>query len=132
MRDSGRVQACLRQLRALGCRVAIDDFGTGYSSLAYLKTFPADTIKVDRAFVQQVDAQAGDAAIFTAILGLARSLGLSVTAEGVETEGQLAWLTRQGCDDAQGFLFGKALSGHDILKRFATPDTQRPSDVVRA
>jgi EAL domain-containing protein (putative c-di-GMP-specific phosphodiesterase class I)/CheY-like chemotaxis protein/GGDEF domain-containing protein len=132
MRDSGPAQACLRRLRELGCKVSIDDFGTGYSSLAYLKTFPADAIKVDRAFVQQVDTQPGAAAIFAAILGLARSLGLSVTAEGVETEGQLAWLTRMECDDVQGYLLGKAQSGYDIAQQYKSRDTVLRSDVVRA
>jgi predicted signal transduction protein with EAL and GGDEF domain len=118
MRDSSRAQSRLRQLRDLGCHIAIDDFGTGYSSLAYLKRFPADALKIDRAFIQHLTDDTVDAAIVQAVLDLSRSLGLSVTAEGVETETQLAWLRRHGCDDVQGYLTGRPVPAHEILKQY--------------
>src|SRR5256714_8441002 len=94
----------LKKLRKLGCRIALDDFGTGYSSLAYITRFPPDRIKIDKAFVRDVDQSAGDAAIAMAILSLGASLELTVTAEGIEREGQLEWLRSRGCDEVQGFL----------------------------
>jgi PAS domain S-box-containing protein len=96
------VQA-LSALRSIGVRVAIDDFGTGYSSLLYLKRFPADLLKVDRAFVQGLGVSDGDTAIVDAVVGLGHRLGLEVVAEGVETEHQLDELRRRRCDQAQGY-----------------------------
>ena len=87
--------------------LAIDDFGTGYSSLSYLKHFPVGTLKVDQSFVADVTDNADSAAIVTAIIALARALDMEVVAEGVETEGQAAFLREQGCDKLQGFLFGR-------------------------
>jgi diguanylate cyclase (GGDEF)-like protein/PAS domain S-box-containing protein len=92
-------------LRALGVRLSIDDFGTGYSSLGYLRRFPVDSIKVDRSFVDGLGTEAEDSAIVAAVVGLGHALGLSVVAEGVETELQLAELGGLGCDRAQGFFF---------------------------
>lgn len=118
MQDGSRAQSRLRELRELGCQVAIDDFGTGYSSLAYLKRFPADSVKIDRAFIQHLGDSAADAAIVRAVLDLSRSLGLSVTAEGVETDAQLEWLRQHGCHDVQGYLTGRPMSAHEILRRY--------------
>jgi diguanylate cyclase (GGDEF)-like protein/PAS domain S-box-containing protein len=105
--DSSRALSILRRLKALGVRIAMDDFGTGYSSLSYLQSFPFDKIKIDRAFIANLETNAQSGAIVTAVVGLARGLGLPVLAEGVETEGQWAFLARASCDEVQGYLIGK-------------------------
>jgi diguanylate cyclase (GGDEF)-like protein len=120
LRDAVRVRRGLNAVRELGCRVAVDDFGTGYSSLAYLRGFPVDMLKVDRVFVQRVHSDPVDAAICMAVLTLARSLGLGVTAEGVELEDQLRWLREHGCDEIQGFLIAKALPALEVERRYAS------------
>ena len=118
MSDLAPVQAGLAATRRIGCRVAVDDFGTGSSSLAYLRELPIDELKVDRLFIARVDDSPVDAAIFAAVLSLARSLSLPVTAEGVETVAQLEWLRSHGCDHAQGYLLAKPMEGHRILELY--------------
>ncbi len=105
MDESDTVLKTLRQLRDLGIRIALDDFGIGYSSLSYLRRFPVDKIKIDRSFIHDIDNH-DTAAIVSTIIGLGAQLGITVTAEGVETEGQLEFLRREGCVEAQGYLIG--------------------------
>src|SRR5262245_25930574 len=118
IKDAATVQNTLKRFRDMGCRIALDDFGTGYSSLAYITRFPPDRIKIDKAFVRDVDRAAGDAAIANAILSLAMSLDLTVTAEGVERVEQLAWLSARGCHEAQGFLLARPMPAADLEARF--------------
>jgi diguanylate cyclase (GGDEF)-like protein len=112
--DFARIQTGLKALKALGCRIALDDFGTGYSSLAYLQRLPLDRIKVDRSFVTNVHHNRADGAIFDAVIALARSVDLSVLAEGVETAAQLDWLKAHGCHEAQGYLLGKPMPAAEL------------------
>jgi diguanylate cyclase (GGDEF)-like protein len=109
--------AALAQLQALrerGVGIAMDDFGTGHSSLTQLRAFPFDRLKIDRSFVKDLPAGGDALAIVRAVTGLGRSLGIAVTAEGVETQAQVQELLREGCDAAQGFLFGRPVPGSDV------------------
>lgn len=99
--------ATLKALKDLGMRLAVDDFGTGYSSLAYLQRFAIDRLKIDRSFIKDLPQKTSDAAIAATIIAMARTLGLEVLAEGVETVDQLAWLSSQDCTCYQGFLFSR-------------------------
>ncbi|HEX2039798.1 MAG TPA: EAL domain-containing protein [Acidimicrobiales bacterium] len=107
----------LRALRALGVRISIDDFGTGYSSLSYLKRFPVDVLKIDRSFVDGLGVDPEDQAIVTAIVSLARALGLGVVAEGVETAEQLDEVRRLGCNSVQGYYLGRPRVASEALER---------------
>jgi diguanylate cyclase (GGDEF)-like protein/PAS domain S-box-containing protein len=106
--------AILHQLRELGVSISMDDFGTGYSSLSYLRSFPFDKIKIDRSFVKDLARRSDCLAIVRAISGLGRSLNITTTAEGVETEDQLDWLRAEGCNEVQGFLFSAARPASEI------------------
>ncbi|HYG62587.1 MAG TPA: EAL domain-containing protein, partial [Thermoanaerobaculia bacterium] len=111
----------LSRIRTQGVQVAIDDFGTGYSSLSYLQQFPIESLKIDRSFIARVGEQGENAEILRAILTLARSLGIRVIAEGVETGEQLAQLVAMGCDMAQGYLFSPPVDAGTARALLAQP-----------
>ncbi len=123
----GRVEArrttleTLRQLRALGVSIVMDDFGTGHSSLSYLRNFPFDKIKIDRVFVHDLSSKKNSRAIIRAVAQLAGSLGMETTGEGVETKGELDFLKRVGCTEAQGHFFSRAVPANDIQALLARP-----------
>ena len=104
----------LNALKTLGIKIAVDDFGTGYSSLAYLKRFPIDVLKIDRAFVGGLSSGEHDSAIVQTVIGLARALGLRTTAEGIEELSQWRLLEQLGCDQGQGFVFSRPLRPENI------------------
>ena len=114
LRDPSAAQTTIGECRSLGFRVVLDDFGTYYSSLSYLKKLGADTIKIDRSFVNGLPGDDGDAAIVRAIIALGRSLGREIIAEGVETVEQARWLVREGCSTAQGFLYARPMADVDF------------------
>ncbi|MER9743126.1 MULTISPECIES: EAL domain-containing protein [unclassified Mesorhizobium] len=124
MDESETVLKTLRQLRELGIRIALDDFGTGYSSLGYLRRFPVDKIKIDRSFIHDIDNK-DTAAIVRTIIGLGAELGITVTAEGVETEAQLDILRKAGCVEAQGFLIGMPSKAADMARLLKTRAASR-------
>jgi EAL domain-containing protein (putative c-di-GMP-specific phosphodiesterase class I) len=109
----------LHALRAMGLHLSVDDFGTGYSSFSYLKHFPLDTLKIDRAFIREITSDPDDAAISTAIIALGHALGLTVTAEGVETEGHVQLLREQGCDEMQGYFFSRPVTAERLADLLA-------------
>jgi EAL domain-containing protein (putative c-di-GMP-specific phosphodiesterase class I) len=110
MDDLPRVKQRLAQLKSLGLRISIDDFGTGYSSLGHLKELPIDKLKIDRSFVHDLPANRDSAAIARAIIQMGRNLGMTVIAEGVETEAQRAFLAEHQCDELQGLLISPPLA----------------------
>ncbi|MGQ7817508.1 GGDEF-domain containing protein [Pseudomonas sp. A46] len=114
MEDISTAAQHLLSLRRSGALIAIDDFGTGYSSLSYLKSLPLDKIKIDKSFVQDVLEDEDDATIVRAIIQLARSLGMQVIAEGVETAEQEAYIIAQGCNEGQGYLYSKPLPAREL------------------
>jgi len=118
LQDKESTLAILHQLRALGIRIAMDDFGTGYSSLTYLQSFPFDKIKIDRSFVKDVTENAGSLNIVRAVASLANGMGMTATAEGVETNEQLDRITAEGCTEMQGYLFSRPLPSRDIERLF--------------
>jgi diguanylate cyclase (GGDEF)-like protein len=111
----------LYQLKAFGIRIALDDFGTGYSSLSYLRSFPFDRIKIDRAFVHELEQRPDTTSIVRAVISLARDLGIRTTAEGVETARQLAWLKQEGCSEGQGYYYRRPLSLKEFRGLFDRP-----------
>ena len=124
MQDIDSVVRVLTAVKRLGVQVAIDDFGTGYSALSYLKRLPIDVIKIDKTFIHDLICGGAGADITSAIIAMARSLGLTTIAEGVETKEQLAFLRQRGCDMAQGFLFGAADSSElSMLRLLRAPSS---------
>jgi len=115
MQDAESTVRTLSALKAMGVRLAIDDFGTGFSSFTYLRRFPVDTLKLDQSFVQEI-TESGDATIITAMISIGKSLKQRVIAEGVETQVQLDFLQRHGCDEGQGYYFSHPLAAREIRK----------------
>ena len=116
VQEAASVTETLSQLRALGMRIAMDDFGTGYSSLSYLQRFPFDKIKIDKGFLQQTSTDADAFAIVKAVIALGKGLGMTITAEGVETEEQYRRLLAEDCDEMQGYLFSPARSATEARR----------------
>ncbi|MGA3301666.1 MAG: EAL domain-containing protein [Methylovirgula sp.] len=114
LEKSDNMLETLKALRALGVRISMDDFGTGYSSLSYLRSFPFDKIKIDRSFVRDLSVNADSQAIVRAIVGLGKSLGMTITAEGIEEEAHVARLRAEGCNEGQGFLFSHARPANEV------------------
>lgn len=106
----------LKSLNKLGVGIAMDDFGTGYSSLSYLRSYPFDTLKIDRSFVNDITIDPADRELVNATIAMAHGLGLRVIAEGVETEEQLLHLAEHGCEMAQGYLFSQPVSAKKITR----------------
>jgi EAL domain-containing protein (putative c-di-GMP-specific phosphodiesterase class I) len=118
----------MRELKQMGVQLSIDDFGTGYSSLSYLRRFPVDVLKIDRSFVRDIPFSEDDAAMVAAIIELARGLRMRVIAEGVETEAQLDYLRRRGCDEVQGHVYAQAASGAEVERLLRTGRHMIPHD----
>ncbi len=127
MDDFARGLSILRRLKALGVRIAMDDFGTGYSSLSYLQSFPFDKIKIDQAFVANLERNPQSAAIIRAVIGLGRGLNVPIVAEGVETKAQLAFLEEARCDEVQGFLIGRP----EPIARYSELTNNKPTRQIR-
>jgi EAL domain-containing protein (putative c-di-GMP-specific phosphodiesterase class I) len=125
MKRTNRAASTVHALRDQGVHVSVDDFGTGYSSLSDLRKFPIDTLKIAPSFVRQISTAGDDPAIVTAVIALARSLGLRVVAEGVETSEELAFLRAYNCDEAQGFFFGRPLLAEQF-GRLLTTGARKP------
>ena len=121
MRDADASVDILDELTRMGVRISIDDFGTGYSSLLYLKRLPATELKIDRAFVRELESNADDAAIVASIVALGRTLNLKVVAEGVETPGQQQQLRQLGCDFYQGYLLGEPVAADRLVRTMESP-----------
>src|SRR5581483_12010725 len=111
-----RALETLTGLKRLGVWLAIDDFGTGYSSLSHVKRFPIDVIKVDRSFIRDIPADTEDKALTEAIIRMAKSLRLTVVAEGVETKEQIDFLKQHACDEFQGYYFSKPIPADEFIK----------------
>jgi EAL domain-containing protein (putative c-di-GMP-specific phosphodiesterase class I) len=116
--DEKRVLATFQRIQELGVRVVFDDFGTGYASLSYLKKFPLDGLKIDRSFVFNVLTDADDAAIVSSTIVLSRQLGLSVIAEGIENRATADLLVTMGCEEGQGYFFGRPMPVSELERQF--------------
>ncbi|MBA2401212.1 MAG: EAL domain-containing protein [Bradyrhizobium sp.] len=127
LEKSSQVLATLHALRSLGVRISMDDFGTGYSSLSYLRSFPFDKIKIDQSFVRDLGSDRDAQAIVRSIISLGKGLGVTITAEGVETEAELSCLRNEGCHEGQGFLFSRARPNAEIVSLL---QAQRGGDPV--
>ena len=127
LQDSDAVLEKLHQLKSYGVQISMDDFGTGYSSLSYLRSFPFDKIKIDQSFVRGLGKREDSLAIVRAVISLGRNLGMTTTAEGVETNDQLGILRAERCDEVQGFLFSPAVRLNETLQLLRP---QSPTSIV--
>ena len=118
--DEERVLDTFRRIQELGVRIVFDDFGTGYASLSYLKKFPLDGLKIDRSFVLELLADSDDAAIVGSTIGLSRQLGLAVIAEGIENRATADLLVSMGCEQGQGYFFGRPMPAQAFESQFLT------------
>jgi EAL domain-containing protein (putative c-di-GMP-specific phosphodiesterase class I) len=130
MHDLDHATRLLHELKALGVSISIDDFGTGYSSLSALRNFPANKLKIDRSFVHEIETDASAAAVALAVISFARTLGMRVNAEGVETSGQAKFLKKHGCDEIQGYLLARPLPPTGIQQLFSQPPAPCWADIV--
>jgi EAL domain-containing protein (putative c-di-GMP-specific phosphodiesterase class I) len=119
LQDTDTTLSMLNDLRALGVRISMDDFGTGYSSLGYLRKFPFDKIKIDRSFIQDLADKPDSIAIVRAVASIGSALGMATTAEGVETEEELAQLRHEGCTEVQGYLFSRPQPASEVARLLA-------------
>ena len=122
LEDDERARGTFRRIQALGVGIAFDDFGTGYASLTYLKKFPLDRLKIDRSFVQELRVDSDDAAIVGSTITLAKMLGLSVIAEGIEDRATADLLARMGCEEGHGYYFGRPMPAAEFEQRFLSKD----------
>ncbi len=129
IQDADQAEAVIMDLRALGIRMGLDDFGSGYSSMIYLRRFAFDKIKIDRAFLQSMEASGEGAIILDYIVSLGHALGLTVTAEGVEHEEQVAFLRKLGCDEMQGFYFSAPVTADTIDEQMSLQAWNQASDL---
>lgn len=127
LEDSDATLAILHQLHALGVRIALDDFGTGYSSLSYLRSFPFDKLKIDRSFICDVDTDNDAAVIVGAVVTIGEGLGMTIVAEGVETEKQLAKVRDQGCGKVQGYFFSRPRPASEVMAMIQTLRVPKPA-----
>ena len=127
IRDTATVIDVLHKLKAIGVQIAMDDFGTGYSSLRYLQRFPFDRIKIDRSFINEMSDNQGSSAIVGAVIALSKRLNMATTAEGIETPEQLHYLRNEGCDEAQGYYFGRPMPLEDLIERVGEDLTVAPA-----
>jgi diguanylate cyclase (GGDEF)-like protein/PAS domain S-box-containing protein len=130
MEDVESAIRTMGQLKRMGVKLSIDDFGTGYSSLSYLRRFPVDVLKIDRSFVRDITSSEDDAAMVAAIIELARGLRMRVIAEGVETEAQLDYLRRRGCDEVQGHVYARAVPGAAVEEMLRAGRQVQPQDAT--
>ena len=130
VRETDGLLETLERIRALGVKLVIDDFGTGYASLSYIKRFRVDAIKIDRSFVEELGHSPESTAIVANVIGLARSLGLGVTGEGVETEDQWQRLRAMGCDYGQGFLFSRPMAAEQVEHLLHAEDHRLIQDAI--
>jgi EAL domain-containing protein (putative c-di-GMP-specific phosphodiesterase class I) len=121
--DEDELVKTLRALKSLGVQLAIDDFGTGHSSLMSLKRFPIDKLKIDRSFVRDIPADPDDVAIVSAIIDLAKNMGVTSIAEGVDRVDQLQFLARRGCEEMQGYLMSRPLPADRFAAWLSRPHT---------